>query len=266
MNPFTAHNQTVPLAGILPTTTELRRLSPALLSGDKNKVDAFADEMIQRELREASPPTSLKKCIHGEARHLVKRPLEYRIWHGIHARCNSQSPSKKKSYFDKGIKVCERWRTYQNFLSDMGRAPNPKSTLDRIDNNLGYSTENCRWASRKEQANNRKNNVFLEHEGQRLTVRQWSEKAGMDQKVLSDRIKKGLTMDQALTIPVKRGNHSNLVFRNAFLQRRLQSANAGVPAFVPTEEEIDRMHKLSAHLETFTEGRTWPTRTNRHDE
>lgn len=97
---------------------------------------------------------------HGEAgkRDGSKRPsAEYRAWCYMKARCKGYENKDRKYYSDRGIKVCDRWmhsEGFQFFLADMGRKPNPKFSLDRIDNDKGYSPKNCRWASPSQQARN----------------------------------------------------------------------------------------------------------------
>jgi hypothetical protein len=112
---------------------------------------------------------------HGEG----GKTKENRIWSHIINRCTCITDKKYLYYGGRGIQICDRWRnSYENFLQDMGRCPDNKSSIGRINNNGNYCLENCRWEDNKEQANNKRSNVFLEYNGIILTMKQWSEKLG----------------------------------------------------------------------------------------
>ena len=81
---------------------------------------------------------------------------EYRSWSNMKDRCLNNNNKDFKRYSDRGITVCERWRnSFENFLADMGPRPSLKHSVDRIDNDKGYSPENCRWGTKSEQSRNR---------------------------------------------------------------------------------------------------------------
>jgi hypothetical protein len=101
---------------------------------------------------------------HGE----TKTPL-YSRWASMHRRCRPIGKDKKH-YFDKGITVCERWKDYINFKEDMYIGFSEKLTLDRIDNTKGYSPDNCRWVSWKQQQNNKSDNVIFNYRDSLYTM------------------------------------------------------------------------------------------------
>lgn len=100
-----------------------------------------------------------------------KRSPTRSSWHAMLQRC--RNPNRNMLYSARGIKVCERWTVYANFLADMGERP-PGTTLDRIDNNGNYEPGNCRWASAVVQANNKSTNRSIEWEGRRQSLTQWA--------------------------------------------------------------------------------------------
>ena len=109
----------------------------------------------------------------------AKHPL-YHTWYAMVARCQNPRAQSYHNYGGRGITVCDRWlESFENFYADMGDRPSKQHTLDRIDNDGPYSPENCRWATWEEQANNRRNNVWIEFQGERLSAAQWSRRLGV---------------------------------------------------------------------------------------
>jgi hypothetical protein len=99
--------------------------------------------------------------------------LIYKIWQGMLARCYNLHNKSYKDYGGRGIKVCDRWHSFENFYEDMGDCPEGLS-LDRKDNDGDYTPENCRWATNLEQANNKRSNAWYESNGNRKTLAQWA--------------------------------------------------------------------------------------------
>ena len=104
----------------------------------------------------------------------------YNSWRGMKDRCTNPKHSAYARYGGRGITVCDRWlESFENFYADMGERPSKQHTLDRINNDGPYSPENCRWATWEEQANNRRNNVWIEFQGERLSAAQWRKRLGV---------------------------------------------------------------------------------------
>lgn len=111
-------------------------------------------------------------------------------------RCTNASDDSYSHYGGRGITVCKRWESYDNFVEDMGQ-PAPGLSLDRIDNNRGYFSANCRWATMQEQLNNQRRNVVVEHSGIKMTASQWAAHLGLQPSTLHKRLKR-MTPDRAL--------------------------------------------------------------------
>ncbi len=128
--------------------------------------------------------------------------IEYKVWDGMRQRCNNPNSPDYPRYGGRGITICERWSaSFSNFVADMGPRLSRAFQIERRDNDLGYSPENCRWATRKEQQRNRRNTRFIEFNGERLSVPEWSERTGIERHTLYLRIRRGWTPQQTLTIP-----------------------------------------------------------------
>ena len=108
--------------------------------------------------------TARRVKTHGQAKSKL-----YGVWSAMRERCNNPETSAYANYGGRGITVCLRWQSFKNFFADMGEPPEGM-TLERRDNNAAYCPENCYWASRKAQANNRRSSVKVLHDGLMFSV------------------------------------------------------------------------------------------------
>lgn len=124
----------------------------------------------------------------------------YFIWMSIRNRCLNPRNPAYKNYGGRGITICDQWSKFSNFLADMG-TPLPNMTLERVDNNKGYSKENCIWADRTAQGRNKRNNVLITAFGETLPLSAWVERLGLNYGTTHRRIWKGWPPEEALTTP-----------------------------------------------------------------
>ena len=124
----------------------------------------------------------------------------YYSWCSMKARCSNPNDDSFKFYGARGIKVCERWASFENFLQDMG-VRQDGTTLDRIDPNLDYMPNNCRWATTKEQQNNRRRHHWITFSGETRTISEWADVVGISPKTIATRLYRGWTAERALTTP-----------------------------------------------------------------
>ncbi len=107
--------------------------------------------------------------------HGLSKNRVYPLWKAMINRCHNPKSHSFNRYGGRGIKVCKRWMNVLVFLEDMGPPPSPHHSVDRINNNKGYSPTNCRWATPKEQARNMRTNHHVRYNGKSKTVAEWSE-------------------------------------------------------------------------------------------
>jgi len=138
-----------------------------------------------------------RSSIHGHAARTYHSP-EYKSWTSMLCRCRDK---QDRDYGGRGVQVCRQWRKFKNFLADMGSKPSRQHTIERIDVNGNYEPGNCRWATRKEQTRNQRNNIRITAFGNNLLLIEWSEFTGIKYQTLYNRIfSQRLTPEQALTI------------------------------------------------------------------
>jgi hypothetical protein len=134
-----------------------------------------------RKQRSAENMRRMSKT-HGLSAH----PL-FSVWSGMMYRCYNTESSRFHRYGGRGIGVCERWREFGNFIADLGARPKG-TTLDRIDNDSDYSPENCRWATVKQQNNNRANVRLIEFAGECLSAAVWAQRVGVSKATMYRRL------------------------------------------------------------------------------
>ena len=149
--------------------------------------------------------------VHGHAARREHTP-EYASWHGMVQRTSNEAHKNFDRYGGRGIKVCERWQTFETFLADMGSRPSARHSIDRKDNARGYSCgkcddciargepANCRWATRREQVNNRSVTVRLTIGNETLPIADWARDLGVDYAAFQMRIANAWTAEDAIGV------------------------------------------------------------------
>ena len=135
--------------------------------------------------------------IHGQC-----NSFSYGSWRGMKERCLNPNNINYKYYGAKGIKICNRWLTFENFFRDMGERPKGL-TLEREDNNGDYCLENCIWANIQQQVYNKSNTIFLTFKDKTMTVADWSIKTDIAYETIRGRLKRGWATEMALTLPLR---------------------------------------------------------------
>lgn len=141
---------------------------------------------------------------HGLSR---KYPEEYKVWKGIRSRCYNTKAKNYKDYGARGITMSDSWaESFGQFLADLGPRPSPHHTVERGDNDGPYSKENCAWATREVQANNRRTNRMVELFGETMTlaeaVRRYGAQRGISYQTALARLNRGASAEVALTAAV----------------------------------------------------------------
>lgn len=121
-------------------------------------------------------------------KHGLRFTKEYWVWQQMFERCNKPHNKGYKRYGARGIRVCERWSKFENFIADMGMRPSPKHSLERENNDGHYSPDNCKWATRWAQARNTRRNIYYEYEGERYTAPELARKSGKNHGTIRSRL------------------------------------------------------------------------------
>ena len=162
---------------------------------------------MQRKRTDALKAKWAKQTKHGEGKTRL-----YRIWASMKQRCNNPHDHAYQEYGGRGITVCREWEDdyleFKRWALANGYADD--LSIDRIDNDKGYSPQNCRWATREEQQRNRRNNRYVLYNGESMLLAELAEQYGIGIRVLWNRLYKlGWQIEKALTTPVKHYERGN---------------------------------------------------------
>lgn len=162
-----------------------------LKSGISTSCGCFRKELRQKRM-----------LVHGE-----KYTRLYETWIKMRARCNNPNDIRYKSYGGRGIKVCDEWErsyiAFRDWANANGYNENltwKECSIDRIDNNKGYSPDNCRWTDINTQARNRRNTILIEYDGKTQTATEWSRELGISRQTICSRYKRGLSAKDILFV------------------------------------------------------------------
>ena len=127
-------------------------------------------------------------------------------WYRMKARCGNPNNQDYGRYGGRGIKI--EWRNFDHFWADMGEDWKKGLEIDRRDNDGNYSAANCRWATREEQMNNTRRCLFIEYRGERLTLKQWATRLGLNYQTIASRVYEGKWEPlEAITTPIRKAKY-----------------------------------------------------------
>lgn len=141
---------------------------------------------------------NIDRIVQRSRQHGLSKTRMFKIWAGVRKRCNNPNTKSYNHYGGRGIKMCESWDTYVNFFNDMKEGYRDDLTLERIDPNGNYEKSNCRWASSKEQARNKRNSNYITIGEESLTAAEWSERSGTMSSTILWRVKNGWDVKRAI--------------------------------------------------------------------
>jgi hypothetical protein len=131
----------------------------------------------------------------------------HKAWKHLKDRCLNPKNKSYANYGGRGVKVCKRWLSFENFYKDMGQPPSPKHSIDRVNNNKGYCKSNCRWATNYQQVNNARSNIRVKFRGEFGTLSQLSVLFRINYNTLYQRyVTANWSIEKALTQPIRTKN------------------------------------------------------------
>lgn len=156
-----------------------------------------------------------EQVIARATKHGMHKAPENIIWRAMRNRCTNPNAANYARYGGRGVSVCERRNSFENFYADMGPRPSAKHSIDRRDNSQGYSPENCYWATAKQQQNNLRNNTIISHNGRTMTISEWSKLLGIKKSTIRSRLDNKWPLDLALSLAVDKTRSHNKYTNNS---------------------------------------------------
>lgn len=170
-----------------------------------NEFVTVLNRVKQGDTKSCGCDKSLSHYKHGES---ALKTSEFGVWCKIRQRCLNKKDNQYVDYGGRGIGISNDWLVYANFIRDMGRRPSANHSIERINNNLGYCKENCKWATTKEQSINKRSNLYITYNGETKALSQWADFLNIRYHLLHKRLTKfpKWTVEEAFTTPIKRPN------------------------------------------------------------
>ena len=132
-------------------------------------------------------------------KHGMKGTRLYNVWINMRQRCYNKNMPSYKNYGERGIVVCEEWHDFAEFYKwAMENGYKNDLTIERINVNGNYEPNNCKWATREEQAYNKRNNRYITYNGKTQTMKEWSVETGINYFKIRDRLRRGWSVERTL--------------------------------------------------------------------
>ena len=157
------------------------------------------------EVVKVTPPPN-----RGNTKHGLAHTRPYNSWCAMIARCTKPNDPHYKWYGARGITVCEEWKTFEGFWNDMQEGYASNLMLEREDNNGNYCKGNCKWATRKEQSNNKRNNRLLETPNGIMSLQQAADFYGLERGCLRSRLRRKVSVEELFS-PSKKENRHDVI-------------------------------------------------------
>lgn len=188
-----------------------------------------------------------EKCCGGMEKMPIRTNLErkklYQVWNGMRARTENKNNHAFKDYGARGIKLCEEWKEFENFrIWALQNGYKEGLSIEREDNDGDYCPENCKWADNETQANNKRSSRKIKYNGEIKTVNQWAKQYGINRATLTERLNKGMTIEEAIQKPIKGGEGSG--YKPHIDKQKTRETIKKLVDGINDNAELDKIHKI----------------------